>query len=57
LWDGDEVFGNLVGRGDFETPSSGNDLMLGPGIFEVIKTAPERSYFSLDLECREIGIS
>lgn len=55
LWD--EMLGDLVGWGNLETAGGGDDLVLGPGIFKVIKTTPEGCYPPLDLRHEETKVS
>jgi hypothetical protein len=51
------MFGNLVSRGDIETTGGGDDLVLGPSVFEIVEATPKRCYFSLDLEGHETEVS
>lgn len=48
-WLRDEMLGDLVGWRNLEAAGGGDDLVLGPGILEVIETTPKGCYFPLDL--------
>lgn len=43
------MFGYFVGRRDFESSSSGNDLMFRPIVIKIIEPAPERRDFAFNL--------